>query len=237
MDSAASLPLGAKNPDLILIDTDSLLQLLIADQVRLLHSIKKRFNIQPAIVEAVEAEVRKSKKFRSQFTKELQKALDNGTIVVLDTRTLPAYVTTSPDAVFNMIQTNGFSNGRLGLDYGEAYSFAAGVALGIPMVTNDMNAVRTAQKRGIQLPTNLLRTYDLIVLCHQFGELTEHDCDEIRKTLVGKNEFVPAAFEKTSYGKGLTSFYPRIHDGSKSALGAPVAVHQLDVRITINPRS
>jgi hypothetical protein len=222
-----------KNPDLVLLDTDSLLQLLIAGEMRLLRFLKKRFRIQPVIVEAVEAEVRKSKKFRSQFPKELQKALDNETIFVLDSRTMPAFVSTSPAAVFNAIQTNGFEYEQRGLDYGEAYTFAAGVALGCPVISNDMSAIRTAQQRNIALPRHLLRTFDLVVLHHQIGELTEKDCDGIRQTLAGKNEFLPAAFSGTSFSKGLPHFYPRLHDSSKAAVGSPVALSQLDVRVTI----
>jgi hypothetical protein len=235
--SSGVIPSAAKNPDLLLIDADSLLQLLIADKVRLLHSVKKRFRIQPAIVEAVEAEVRKSKKFRAQFTKELQKAIDNGTILVLDSRTLPAYVATSPDAVFDAIQTNGFNNEQRGLDYGEAYTFAAAVALSAPVMTNDMQAIHTAQNRGIQLPSHLLRTYDLIVLSHQIDELTEKDCDDVRQLFDSKNEPLPAAFKKTSYAKGLSNFYPRLHDGSKKPLGAVAALTVFDIRLTITPHS
>jgi hypothetical protein len=231
----ASAPIAVENPNLLLIDADSLLQLLIAEKVRLLHSIKKRYRIQSAIVEAVEAEIRKSKKFRSHYTKELQKAIDNGTTAILDSRTLPAYVATSPDAVFDAIQTNGFKNEQRGLDYGEAYTFAAGVALSVPVVTNDMSAIKTAQIRGIALPKFLLRTYDLFVLCHQFGELSENDCDEIRKLLANKNESLPGAFTKTSYSKGIPNFYPRLHDGSKPSLGAATAIAPLDVRLTLVP--
>ena len=228
-------PPARKNPDLLLIDTDSLLQLLIAEQMRLLRFLKKKFRIQSAIVEAVEAEVRKSKKFRAQFTKELQKAIESETVVVIDPRTIPAFVSTGPAAVFDAIQTNGLDYEQRGLDYGEAYTFAAGVALDVPVVSNDLNAILTAKKRGIKLPQHLFRTYDLFVLCHQSGELTVDDCDGIRKTLIEKNEFVPVAFEKTSFAKGIDNFYPRILDSSKQALGSTVQFHELDVRLTIVP--
>ena len=236
MTSGAFSPVQ-KNPDLLLVDTDSLLQLLIAGEMRLLRFLKKRFRIQPAVVEAVEAEVRKSKKFRAQFTKELQKAIDNETVLVIDSRTIPAFVSRSPAAVFDAIQTNGLDYEQRGLDYGEAYTFAAGVALDVPVISNDMNAILTAQRRGIRLPRYLLRTYDLIVLSHQIGDLTAGDCDAIRQTLLQRNEFVPAAFERSSFVNGLGKFYPRLLDSSKQSIGSGVQLTEFDVCLTIAPHS
>jgi hypothetical protein len=230
-----ALPSVQNNPSLLLIDTDSLLQLLIADQMRLLHFVKRRFRIQPAIVEAVEAEVRKSKKFRAQFTKELQKAIDNHAVEVIDSRTMPAFVNTDPHAVFNSIQTTGFDYGQRGLDYGEAYTFAAGVILNAPVISNDHNAVLTAQNRRIPLPTYIFRTYDLIVLCHQTEQLSTKECEDIRQALAKRNEYVPVAFQHTSFVKGLQNFYPRLLDGSKVSIASNVPITKLDVRLTIVP--
>ncbi len=77
------------NPNLLLLDADALLQIFISGQILLLRFLKRAFQIQPAITEAVEAEIRRSKKFRTRFTHDLQKALDSETLVVLDARTLP----------------------------------------------------------------------------------------------------------------------------------------------------
>src|SRR5207248_1599855 len=118
-------------------------------------------------------------------------ALDNSSLVVLDTRTLPAFISKSSGAIFNAIQTSGFQNEQDGLDYGEAYTFAAGVILDVPVISNDRNAILVARAKRIPLPRQIIRMYDLIVLCQQCGELTVKDCDEIRTTLNSKGEFIP----------------------------------------------
>jgi hypothetical protein len=221
------------NPPLLITDADALLQLLIADQVRLLGFMRRTFNMQPAVTEAVEMEIRKSRKFRARFTKALDEALDRQTLVVLDPRTLPAYVTTDPNAVYDSIQTVGARYERSGLDYGEAYTFAAGVVLQVPVVSNDITAIEVAQKKGLQLPSLVARVFDLIVLGHQAGHLGLKDCDEVRKALAREAEFLPASFRKRSFEGGLTTFYPRLQDGSNAPVGAVSASSILDKRFVL----
>jgi hypothetical protein len=146
------------------------------------------------------------------------------------------FVATSPAAIYDAIQTNGLAFEQRGLDYGEAYTFAAGLAFEAPVISNDISAIRTARRRSIPLPPYVVRTYDLIVLCHQTGDLTEQECDGIRQALAGKNEFVPAAFAQASFVEGLRKFYPRLHDSSKAAVGSDVPLLEFDVRLTILPR-
>jgi rRNA-processing protein FCF1 len=78
------------NPSLVIIDTDALVQLLLVNEITPLRELKRRYKIQPAIVEAVDFEIRSPgkslRKHISVIEPRLQKALGNGTILLLDGR-------------------------------------------------------------------------------------------------------------------------------------------------------
>ncbi len=230
-------PLQSSNPSLLLVDADVLLQLLIAEQLRLLGYLKREFGVQPAIAEAVEMEIRKSTKFRSRFTGVLEKALDSQTIITIDTRTLPAFVSTNPAAVYDSIQSVGLKYERSGLDYGEAYTFAAGVVLNAPVLSNDSSAIRTAQRKGLKLPFLVARVFDLVVLCRQCDYLDDHGCDDIRKALASEGEFIPAAFHHRSFKDGIIEFYSRIIDAALPLLGCEQPQSELDIRLKLARQS
>lgn len=232
MTAAGAADRFRDNPSIILFDTDALLQVLLAQQMALLHALKRAYRVQPAIVEAVEMEVRKSKKFRARFTKELQKAIDSETIVVLDTRTLPAFISTDAAAMHDTIQTKGFQYNRV-LDYGEAYTFAAAVVLNVPAVSNDITALRAGSKAQLNLPKIVLRAFDFFVFCHQSDLCTAGDCDRIRQSLATEREWIPAAFQNTSYEKGLPHFYARLLDGTKAGVGADQPRNEPEMRVIV----
>jgi hypothetical protein len=60
-----------------------------------------------------------------------------------------------------------------------------------------------------------------VVFGFQVGQLTESECDQVRKSLVIAKEFVPAAFRKASFSDGLVNFRPRLMDGTKALVGVP----------------
>ncbi len=221
-----------QNPIAIVFDTDALLQLLIADQMALLHAFKKRVQIQPGIVEAVEVEIRKSRKFQGRFTKELQKAIDSKTLLVLDVPALSSFAPVDARATYETIQSRGFELNAV-LDYGEAYTYAAGVVLKSPVVSNDIRAVRAGKNAGLDLPEHILRLFDFIVLCHHIDEINSDRCDEVRKTLADKKEWIPLAFQHSSFQDGLGSFYPRLLQRSRTPVGAVTPKSELDVRLDI----
>jgi len=214
-----------------LIDSDALLQFLIAEEMRQLHALKHSFNIQPAIVEAVEVEIRKSRKF-PKFNKHLQKAIDSETIMILDARTLPRFITIDANATYNAIETRGFQYAKI-LDYGEAYTFAAGVVLRTPVLSHDITAIKAASRAGLDLPEHILRAFDLFVLYNQCGLMSESECDAARKILVAANEWVPTAFQRASYIDGLNSFFARMLEGSRGAVGFAYPQNDLDIRLIL----
>jgi predicted nucleic acid-binding protein len=196
--------------------------------------IKRLFNIQAVIAEAVEVEIRKSRKFNQQFTKPLQKAIDAEALVVIEPRTLPAFVAIDAYAVYSSIQTLGARYSHSGLDYGEAYTYATALVLDAPVVSNDRNAIATAQRRNLQMPTLVARFYDIVVLCRQTEQITNDDCNEIRKRLAAKSEFIPTTFRNRSFEDGLPGFYARLIDGSIASIGAVNPLDVGDVRIVLN---
>lgn len=226
----------APNPSLLLIDADALLQFLIAGEMRQFRAIKQSFDIQPAIVEAVEMEIRKSKKFRAKFTKDLQKAIDSETLLVLDTRSLWRFVEVDANTIYDALQTRGFQYARV-LDYGEAYTFAAAVVLRAPVISNDINAIRAAARAKLDLPTYLFRAFDVLILCNHSGLMSDSECDATRKSLIAANEWVPASFQHASFCDGLNRFYPRMLVLAKTPVGVEEPQNDLDVRIFVKPKA
>lgn len=225
-------PAVPPNPSLLLLDSDVAFQIFLAEQIPILRHMKRKYGIQPAVVEAVDVEVRRNKKFRSRFAKAYQKSLDNGTIVVLDTRTLRAFVTTDARSVYESIQSLGLHY-KLFLDYGESYTHAAAVVLQVPAASNDHKALVVAENNGLEIHQPVLWMFHLVVFALQTGLLTERDCEAIRKKLLEEAEGVPRAFEHCSFANGLPNFYARLADGFIPAVGSPTTKSKWDHRITV----
>lgn len=230
-DTVSEPPL--QNPNLFVIDADALLQILIAEGMRLLLFIKRTYRMQAATTEAVEMEVRRNPVFRARLSRQFEKALNDQVLVLLDTRTLPAFVTTDPNAVYNSLQVLGSKYERAGMDYGEAYTYAAGLVLNVPVISNDLNAVKTARQKNLKLPQLVGRVFDIVALCYQAGHVSAGECDQVRKALSEAGEFLPAAFNRRSFADGLPHFYCRIHDVGYPTVGAPTPIGDLDIRLSI----
>lgn len=210
------------NPDFLIIDTSVLLQIIATDSVTVLRWLRSEYNIQPAIVPAVESE---ASQILSSFPKfigrqvQLAKALGNRTISLVDRELLSSKVTTGVDALLRQIDAEG-QRFRLFVDRGEAFSHAASLVLGAPIATNDTTAVRRLEREGEKILQPVIRFWDLIVLARQMGHLDDHECDRIRKTLSQIGERQPACFTGAGFTPGLGNFYGRLVDGSAQAIGA-----------------
>ena len=225
-------PAVPPNPLLILLDSDVVFQIFLADQIPTLLHIKRKYHIQPMVVEAVDVEIRKNKKFRGRFDKVYQKSVDHETVLILDARSLPAFVTSDARSVYESIQSTGLRY-NLFMDYGESYTHAAAVILRAPVVSNDHNALRVAQKNGLDIQEPVLGTFDLVVFALQTGHLNDRDCEEIRKKLLAAGEPVYAAFKHRSFRDGLPNFYARLTDISIPAIGSPSPKSKWDQRISV----
>ena len=208
------------NPQFLLLDSDVLIQCFIADELRPLRELKKGYGIQPAIVPEVETEIAWTRNYKDRFDPSLRKAIGNGTVVILDEWTFPTHVGTTilgaaaAGASYASIQ-------RLGMHYnqrvqtGEAYTFATAVSIRQPAASNDWKAIKTLQEASLDLPSPVLRAYDLIVFAFLVGSLDDPDCERFREALLReKSEFIPQAFRANSFQDGLRNFTPRLLDAT-----------------------
>lgn len=180
------------------------------------------------IVPEVEIELRSSRKFGGRFDGTIRKAIGNGTIVVLDHATLMAHLTAlgmpaaSANATCSMMQSLGSQYyRRVGL--GEAYTFAAGVVLQVPAISNDNDAITVLSRAVLQSPSPVLRVFDLIAFAYQISLLTEKVCDRFRSALLKEREGLPAEFKNASFVDGVNHCRVRLCDGAASSIGLPCA--------------
>lgn len=225
------------NPPLLICDTDATAQLLIAGNVSVLRELKRAYGIQPAIVEAVEFELRSPQSFTlrrllQRYEPALDKALGNGTVQILDERSLPAYVGATANAVWSQIAIRA-TKWAFRVQRGEAYSHSAAVTLQVPLLTHDLKAITILEKDGEKLSTHLLRLFDLYAFGLQCGCMDEKECDDCRQALVKEQEYVPKAFQRKSFRDGLDHFYPRIQSAHVAPLGCPTPIDPLDSRLTL----
>ena len=224
------------NPEFFLFDTDALIQIFLPEQVDTLKTLKRRFGIQPSVVEAVEVEMmRGAKPKKAKCRPAFRKALDGGLIQLLDAQSIGSFTTNDARATYESIQLRGLQNSA-SLDYGEAYTHAAATVLNLPVVSNDISAVATALKNNIALGRPLLRVYDLFVLRHQIGELSANDCDAIRQALVAEGDGPHPSFRNSSFASGLSNFYARVVDVAVAIVGAANPIEPADQRISISKR-
>jgi hypothetical protein len=202
----------------LVCDTDALIQLFLSSEGELLKKLKRIYGITPVITEAVERELfRPGIRNGKHFQPQVQKALDNSALLLLDEHSLGSFTSNDPHTTYISIQTEGRkNNNHLGL--GEAYSHAAGVVLRAPVMSNDMKAIITADRLGFVTAKPTVRAYDLFVLFNQIGELSEDDCNNIRKRLTAFNETPPGAFVGRKFTDGLQKFYPRLVDANHPLL-------------------
>lgn len=213
------------NPSLLLVDSDALIQILIADVTVILRKLKSKYGIQPTVVPEVELEVLSSRRFGNRFRVALNKSISTGTIAVLDAATYQSLLVGNPvlqsaaiGTSYNDIQSRGAAYSKR-IDIGEAYTFAAAVTLSQPAASNDRSAIDAMNRAGLQLPMTVLRAYDLFVFASQSGILPATDCELIRKALLAETEFVPAQQMNCSFRDGVQYFQPRLIDGSKPTIG------------------
>lgn len=215
------------NPSLLFCDTDALIQLFLTGQNKLLRSLKTRYGIQPVIVFEVENELRQHKKYKSKVEPQFDKALSTEIIQLFDLSSLQSCLKSlssilppaAVQATWDTIQANGRQY-EIRVGTGEAYTHAAAVSLQMPSMSNDGRAVNTLSNSGVQTPTPVARTFDVVTLFYQVEVLSLKDCEDIRRTLLQCSEGVPREFQNSSYSDGVTSFASRLLDRTVVAVGA-----------------
>jgi hypothetical protein len=211
------------NPAILVCDSDALVQFFLSNEVRPFRHLRDEYGIQPAITQEVDLELRWLGKHKDRFVAQLEKSLKSGVLRVFE----PSYFQTLLGSAPVGASWAGFQS--LGAQYeghihrGEAYTFAAAVSLGVPALSNDFSAIKTSEANFLNLPTPVLRAFDLLAFCHQSGCLDLKACNEVRSELLKNNEGMPKAFMNASFEDGLLNFAPRLRDGSNPSLatGAP----------------
>lgn len=207
------------NPNLLLFDGDALSQFLVAKEYLPFRALKKTYGIQCSIVEAVDYELRQSRKFFESIKEVYEKFLKTELLVILDDRTYPAYVS-SPQAVSTAVALLG-TRYHLKVDYGEAYTHAASVTLNVPVVSHDRRALGVMDKAGFVYRSPMLTAFDVVVLAYQAGAMSESECDGFRKVIASKtNEYIPPQFKNASFQDGLPKFSPRLVCSKSAKVGA-----------------
>lgn len=211
----------SRNPfDLLICDTDALIQIFCTKQDGILKKLRSQYGIQASVTEAVEGEMlRPNRKHGHCCQDGFRKALESELIVVIDKTTISRFTSTSPQSVYDSIQLLGQKYGKV-IGRGEAFTHAAAHILKAAVLSNDWKAVRAADRNNFDIGKPTLRYYDLIVLLHQTGDFLEKDCDAIRKALVDIGDQPHSAFANKKFVEGLPSFYPRLVLGGVDPVGS-----------------
>ncbi len=205
--------------ELLVCDTDALIQLFCSEQNSLLRSLKRIYGIQCVITEAVEDELRNPRQRHADcIAPALQRAFANESLLILDRLSLGRFTPHDVHTVYDAIQLKGQEYHAL-VQRGEAYTHAAAIVLRAAVLSNDSRAIRVLTRAGKQLPVVYLRAYDIVVLFHQRGDLPAKECDAIRKALTNIEDTPHIAFAGCKFVEGLANFYPRLVDSTFVPVG------------------
>lgn len=211
-------------PAIIVCDSDALIQLYIARLFPRLGVLVGRYGIQLTMVFEVRDEIEGMEKFGAQLHHDFKKAVTGGVLAVLDEEFLAARfgpgASASGKALLNQIDSVG-KRYYQHVDRGEAYTLAAASVLNQPALSHDFRALRVLDHYGLDVPSPVLRVFDLVVFLHQIQELTPADADKVRQALDRVQEGLPTEFRKRSFEDGLSSFEPRLIDDSRPTVGTP----------------
>lgn len=227
------------SPLLLFCDTDCLIQLFITNKSSpLLRWYKAKYGLEAVIVPEVESELAWHTKFRDRFDPNLRKALASGLIAVFDysrpeqlSPFFPA-LQTAVAAAQAITQTGNEYSLKVGA--GEAYSHAACVHLGMPLLSHDKSAINTLLMQNLQTAAPVLRVFDLLALAHGQGAMTTQVCNSIRQDLDRSREFLPKPFRHASFERGLSAFDQRLFEAPTGG-GTPAPCQNYNDRYFLVP--
>jgi len=213
------------NPSHLLIDSDVLLQVLKARQRGLLVKLKEKCGVAPAVVPEVESEVRRYK--RSQFEPQFGRMVENTYLSVLeppDLRRLLAARGMLPALVEGRLRTleQECQDYATRVDEGEAYTHATAAALGLPVLSNDWQALQvlTSLARPVGCPT--ARFLDLLVFARRCDWIDDEEGEKACRILDGEREHLLPEFKhKGSFSGSWRSFPCRLSADRTKAAHAP----------------
>ena len=205
------------NPALLFLDSDVLIQLLLADpNLAILRALKSEYDISAAIVPEVEIEIDFNRKFAGECDVTLRKSIANHIVSIVHADSYGDIVSARTGLAAIAARTSYSDIQALGsqyhrrIDRGEAYTHAMAITLEQPAASNDWHAIQVVQNAGLRLPSPVLRTFDLIVFALEASILTLTECEDLRQTLIARREHVPKAFRNSSVKNGIRHFESRL---------------------------
>lgn len=212
--------MGGASPQFLICDADALIQLLLTKETRLLTALRG-YGVSAVIPPEVDIELRSGRKFASRIARDLNKAIGNGALQILDPGSLANAVDSGPAgaALAAQIISRAKRYARI-VDFGEAHTHAAAVELKVPALSHDKRALDALIAAGEPVPNTVLRFFDLLAFGVQTKAIAVADADSARSLLLSEGEWIPAAFKNRSFASGVASFGPRVIDGKLSPLCA-----------------
>jgi len=125
------------SPPLLFCDSDCLIQIFMVNQVPLLKWLKTQYRVQPIIVPEIYSELSWNGRFKDQFDRPLRKAVSAGVLSIFDyfrPEQMPKHLSAPQAAIMAKAITDTGREYNLIVDLGEAYSHAACVHLGAPLL-------------------------------------------------------------------------------------------------------
>ncbi len=206
------------NPSLLICDSDVIVQLFLASELRPLRDLKSLYGVQPVIVQEVDLELRWLGRYGNRFEYQLDKSLRAGLFCKLDKSLFQSFLGSArPGASWAGFQSLGAQYMGF-VDKGEAYSHAAGIVLGMPVASDDYSALQVLQYQMQNLPSPVLRSFDLLGFALEIGSISIQDCEKVRTCLMKENCWVPGVFKNASFEDGLARFQLRLRDAAKAKL-------------------
>ncbi|RPJ57196.1 MAG: hypothetical protein EHM23_21320 [Acidobacteria bacterium] len=185
------------NPAFLLCDTDALIQIYLTQRSDLLEYLRRSFSVQPAVVPEVEIEIRNNGQYGRRFEPVFLRGMQSGQMVVLDDVRVCTFLSSKgivdPETVFYRVLAEGNVNSSH-VQRGEAFSHALASSLGLPLMSNDGDALRVLARLNRPLAIPTIRFMDLVVFAFGQGVIRENDCQSIVRILRGAHEYVPRAF-------------------------------------------
>ena len=209
------------NPSLLICDSDVLVQLFLAGELRPLRDLKSLYGVQPAITQEVDVELRWLGHYGNRFVHQLDKSLKAGLIAQLDKALFQSLLSAaSPGASWASFQSLGARYMGF-VDKGEAYTHASGVVLHMPTASDDFRAIQVLQFQMQTLPAPVLRSFDLLGFGLESGILSVSDCEKARSNLLKEGRWIPSAFKNASFADGMANFRLRLRDSTKASSPSP----------------
>jgi len=193
-----------------IFDTDALAQIFITGHQIILAHLKDQYGVSSYLMSEVEVELLSNRRISGLVRPRYEKALKNGWIKLLTSGDLERVSKSiGIEVTLHEIRTLA-SDLKLLIGNGEAHTHAAAILLGCPSVSNDQQAIRVLEANGKQMPSSVLRSFDLFGFCYHEHILSEREAEEIRTTLRGQGEWVPISMKNSTFVGGLAAMACRL---------------------------